>query len=348
MAGSTLFDVRFYTAGVKWPTNPFRFRGQGQLAIETDFVFVRGAVQRTFGLPKHEEHRLRRVDIVNAYASGQDVWFDVIGVKENITVGFSAADRETAACIVALLPARQTESFQREHEENAVFHDRIDYWSPSTPVIWGLLAANIGIFALMWLAIKHFQSELIGPLRQLFERQPNAAAMLHAQQLVEWGSNVGRLTRGGQWWRLVSSMFLHGSLLHLVFNMIALWQVGRLTERIFGSTRFLALYFIAGVSGSIASVLWNPHVNSVGASGAIFGIIGGLLAFLSRANTGVPPTVVTELRASLVPFLLFSLWMGFVYPHTDNAAHIGGLVGGWLAGLLLARSIHLPEQAGAK
>jgi len=348
MAGSTLFDVRFYTAGVKWPTNPFRFRGQGQLAIETDFVFVRGTIQRTFGLPKHEEHRLRRVDIVNAYASGQDVWFDVIGVKETITVGFSAADRETAARIVALLPARQTESFTREHEENAVFHDRIDYWSPSTPVIWGLLAANIGIFALMWLAIKHFQSELIGPLRQLFERQPNAAAMLHAQQLVEWGSNVGRLTRGGQWWRLFSSMFLHGSLLHLVFNMIALWQVGRLTERIFGSTRFLALYFIAGVSGSIASVLWNPHVNSVGASGAIFGIIGGLLAFLSRPNTGVPPTVVTELRASLVPFLLFSLWMGFVYPHTDNAAHIGGLVGGWLAGLLLARSIHLPEQAQAK
>jgi rhomboid protease GluP len=91
-------------------------------------------------------------------------------------------------------------------------------------------------------------------------------------------------------------------------------------------------------------VLWNPHVNSVGASGAIFGIIGGLLAFLGRPNSGVPPTVVSELRSSLVPFLLFSLWMGFVYPHTDNAAHIGGLIGGWLAGHLLARSIHLPEQ----
>lgn len=343
MSGSTVFDVRFYTAGAKWPSNPFRFRGQGELALETDFVFVRGTPQHLF-LSRREEHKLRRVDIINAYANGQDVWFDVLGVKGDMRIGFAAPDRETAARIVSLLPTRQSEAFVREHEENEVFHDRIDYWSPSTPVIWGLLAANIGIFALMWLALKHFQSELVGPLRQLFMRQPNAAAMLHAQQLVEWGSNVGRLTRGGQWWRLVSSMFLHGSLLHLVFNMLALWQVGRLTERIFGSTRFVALYFIAGVSGSIASVLWNPHVNSVGASGAIFGIIGGLLAFLGRANSGVPPTVVSELRSSLVPFLLFSLWMGFAYPHTDNAAHIGGLVGGWLAGHLLARSIHLPEQ----
>ncbi len=344
MGSSTVFAVRFYTAGAKWPSNPFRFRGEGSCEIEADFVFLRGASQRSFRLPRREEHKLRKVDIINAYANGQDVWFDVVGVKETVTVGFSVADRATAARIVALLPTRQSETFVREHEENEVFHDRIDYWSPSTPVIWGLLTANIGIFALMWLARQRYQAELVGPLRELFALQPNASAALHAFQLVDWGSNVGRLTRGGQWWRLVSSMFLHGSFWHLLFNMIALWQVGRLTERIFGSPRFVALYFLAGISGSIASVLWNPHVNSVGASGAIFGVIGGLLAFLGRANSGVPPTVVSELRSSLVPFLLFSLWMGFVYPHTDNAAHIGGLVGGWLAGHLLARSIHLPEQ----
>ena len=344
MAGSTVFDVRFYIAGKNWPSNPFRFLGKGTLEIETDFVFVRGSSQRALRMPQREEHKLRKADIINAYASGQDVWFEVVGVKETETVGFSTLDRETAARIVALLPTRQTEAFVQEHAENEVFHDRIDYWSPSTPVIWGLLAANIGIFALMWLARWKFKSEIVGPLRELFALHPNASAMLHAQQLVDWGSNVGRYTRGGQWWRLVSSMFLHGSVWHLGFNMLALWQVGRLAERIFGSTRFVALYFVAGVAGSLASVLWNPNVNSVGASGAIFGILGGLLAFLGRANTGVPPTVVTELRASLLPFLLFSLWMGFVYPHTDNAAHIGGLVGGWLAGHLLARSIHLPEQ----
>jgi rhomboid protease GluP len=138
-------------------------------------------------------------------------------------------------------------------------------------------------------------------------------------------------------------MFLHGSLLHIAFNMLALWQAGQLVERLFGSLRFATLYMIAGVCGSLASVLWNPHVNSVGASGAIFGILGGLLAFIRREDSGVPQTIVKELRASVLPFLLFNLTAGFLYPHTDNAAHLGGLVGGFLAGHLLARSLHVPE-----
>jgi rhomboid protease GluP len=112
----------------------------------------------------------------------------------------------------------------------------------------------------------------------------------------------------------------------------------------FGSARFLALYMIAGVCGSVASVLWNPHVNSVGASGAIFGIIGGLLAFIRRPDSGVPPTIVKDLRGSLGGFLLFNIAAGMIYPHTDNAAHIGGLVGGYLAGFLLARSLYVPAQ----
>ena len=162
--------------------------------------------------------------------------------------------------------------------------------------------------------------------------------------LVEWGSNAGGKTLHGEWWRLVSSLFLHGSLLHLAFNMLALWQVGQLVERLFGSLRFAALYLIAGVCGSVASVMWNANVNSVGASGAIFGIVGGLFAFMQRENSGVPPTVVQDLRGSLLPFLVFNLTAGFLYPHTDNAAHIGGLAGGWLAGHLLARSLHVPKE----
>ena len=347
MSGSAVFDARFYFGVPNWPTNPFRLRGKGACEVAEDFVILRGTSQRSL-LPRRAEHKLRRADILNAYASGEDVWFDVAGVKENLTVGFSTADRDTAARIVALLPTRTTERFVREHEENEVFHDRLDYWSPSTPAIWGLLAANIGIFALMWLFRKKFETELVIPLRHPWALNPNLAAELQEALLKAWGSNSVNLTLGrGQYWRLVSSAFLHGSLWHLLFNMLALWQVGRLTERIFGSARFVGLYLFAGVSGSVASVLWSVargvSVSSVGASGAIFGIIGGLLAFLSRSHTGVPPTVVSELRRSLLPFLLFSLWMGFVYPHTDNAAHIGGLVGGWLAGHLLARSIHLPE-----
>jgi membrane associated rhomboid family serine protease len=335
-----VFDVRFYRGGQNWPMNPFLFQGAGQLALEPDFVTVRGSSHRSFRFSKREQHRLRMADIVNVRVEGQDVLFDVLGVQSDQEVGFSAGSRDAARRIAALLPARKTPGFEVAYAEREVFHDRIDYWSPSTPVIWCLLAANIGIFFLMWLLRQGHAA--VNP-QSLLAWGSGADALRRSYQLVQWGSNVGRLTLGGQWWRLFTSMFLHGSLLHLAFNMFALWQVGRMVERIFGSARFVGLYLLAGLAGSLASVLWNPHVNSVGASGAIFGIIGGLLAFIGRENSGVPPTVVSDLRGSIGPFLLFNLSAGFIYPHTDNAAHLGGLAGGWLAGHLLARSLHVPK-----
>jgi rhomboid protease GluP len=342
-----VFDVRFYRAGPNWPANSFRFQGPGQLVIEPDFVVVRGSSHRSFRFPKREEQRLRKVDIVNVRAEGEDVIFDVIGVQDNLEIGFSAADRDAARAIAALLPERRTPEFEVAYAEREVFHDRMDYWSPSTPVIKLLLAANIAIFVLMWLARYRHGAPWMPSLLGWGSGPGRAAAMdamLRAVQLVNWGSNEGSRTLHGQPWRLVSSLFLHGSLLHLAFNMLALWQVGQLVERIFGSLRFTGLYLLSGIAGSLASVMWNPHVNSVGASGAIFGIIGGLFAFIGRANSGVPPTVVQDLRGAIGPFLLFNIGAGFLYPHTDNAAHIGGLVGGWLAGHLLARSLHLPQQ----
>jgi membrane associated rhomboid family serine protease len=337
------FDVRFHAGRANWPANPFHFQGKGQIAIEPDFVLVRGSSHRSFRFPVRAEHRLRMVDIVNVHTDGEDVHFHVLGVRENLAVGFSTPDAATAQQIVALLPARRTEAFAIAHAERNDFHDRIDYWSPSTPVLWTLLALNIGIYFLMWLVRRNLPGGAMGSMLG-WGWNSNYDAMLRSVQLVDWGSNVGRLTLHGQWWRLVTSLFLHGSILHLAFNMIALWQVGQLVERLFGSLRFTALYLIAGVCGSLASVMWNAHVNSVGASGAIFGIVGGLLAFMRRENSGVPPTVVQDLRGSLLPFLVFNLAAGFLYPHTDNAAHIGGLAGGWLAGHLLARSLHVPAE----
>jgi len=339
LEGKHKADVRFHRGGRGWPSNPFLFQGPGQVEIEADFVVLRGSSHRSFRFPQRAEHRLRKVDIVNARAEGPDVVFDVVGVDGSREVGFIAADRAAAQAIVADLPARWMPEFEVAYGERETFHDRIDYWSPSTPVIWLLLAANVGIFLLMWLQ-RHDQAPFT--LRTLLGMGRNADAVAQAFQLVAWGSNVGRLTLNGEWWRLVTSMFLHGNLLHLAFNMFALWQVGQLVERIFGSARFVALYMAAGICGSLASVLWNPFASSVGASGAIFGIIGGLLAFIRRKDSGVPPTVVADLRGSILPFLLFNLTAGFLYPHTDNAAHIGGLVGGWVAGHVLARSLHVP------
>jgi rhomboid protease GluP len=330
IAGGQVFEVRFYVDGKYRPQNPFKFFGKGTITIEPDFVTVSGRRYRVIGSGKPETHRLRMVDIVNVRTDGKSMWFDVLGVKTDVTIGFGVPDAPAIEQLLELLPRRQTDDFAIAQAEQEVFHDRIDQLTPSTPVIWVLLALNVLIFVLMQLSPASRGS-------------PGAQSM----QLVLWGSNAGPLTLHGQWWRLMTSMFLHGGLLHIGFNMLALWQAGRLVERMFGSARFLALYMIAGVCGSLASVLWNPHVNSVGASGAIFGIIGGLLAFIGRSDSGVPATVGRDLRGSLSGFLLFNIVAGFVYPHTDNAAHLGGLAGGYLAGHLLARSLHVATQRQA-
>jgi len=344
MTGSEVFAVRFH-AGANRPANPFRFRGQGQLVVEPDFVLVRGSSHRSFRFPVRQEHRLRKADIVNVRRDGGDLLFDVLGVKDSMTIGCSTAGSSAAEAIAALLPARQTEEFAVAHAEREEFHDRIDYWSPSTPVTWTLLALNIGIFLLMWWQ-RHEHGNIAAQTLGMMDWKNNAASMMRSVQLVEWGSNAGRRTLNGEWWRLLTSMFLHGGPLHLLVNMVVLYQAGQLAERIFGSLRFTGLYLIAGLCGSLASVLWNPHGNSVGASGALFGIVGGLLAFIRRENSGVPPTVVKDMQGALLPFLLFNIGAGFLYPHTDNAAHLGGLLGGWLAGHLLARSLHVPAAAG--
>ena len=98
------FDVRFHTGRANLPANPFHFQGKGQVAVEPDFVTVRGSVHRSFRLPARAEHRLRMVDIVNAYSEGRDVHFHVLGVRENQLVGFSLPDEDTARRLLALLP----------------------------------------------------------------------------------------------------------------------------------------------------------------------------------------------------------------------------------------------------
>src|SRR5256885_9963961 len=98
------------------------------------------------------------------------------------------------------------------------------------------------------------------------------------QQLVGSGANFGPLTFNGEWWRLITYAFLHGSLLHIAFNMWCLWDLGALCESLYGRATFAALYLITGVAGGVASIGWRPLGGTVGASGAIFGLAGALVA----------------------------------------------------------------------
>jgi len=199
----------------------------------------------------------------------------------------------------------------------------------STPPAWVtpvIIAANVLVFAAMLAA----GAGLL---------QPDPA--VH----VRYGSNFGPLTSAGEWWRLGTSVFIHFGLLHLAFNMWALWNAGRLVEQLYGTLPFAMLYAFAGVAGSLASVAWHPGVNSAGASGAIFGLIGALLVYVLNPRNGVPPAAVRALRNSALVFVAIAVAFGLVYPGIDNAAHLGGLAGGALMGGLLARPLDAARPA---
>ena len=150
--------------------------------------------------------------------------------------------------------------------------------------------------------------------------------------LIPWGSNYGPLALQGEWWRLASAMFLHAGMLHLFVNMYTLWSFGGLCERIFGPSLFLAIYLVGGICASGFSLLWNPLVNSVGASGAICAILGATIAYMLDSRNDVPPSVLSEELKSLGTFLIFSVVAVIQHAPLDHAAHFGGLVSGFLIG----------------
>ena len=157
--------------------------------------------------------------------------------------------------------------------------------------------------------------------------------------LIAWGADFGPRTMAGEWWRLITSAFLHLNPLHLAFNMWALWNVGRLVERMAGNIGFVLLYAVSAIGGNIASLAWHPHVVSGGASGAIFGICGALIAYVFTRKDTVPAEILSQLKSSMGGFLVYNIAFGFMVPGIDNAAHLGGLTSGFLFGLLISQPI---------
>lgn len=150
-------------------------------------------------------------------------------------------------------------------------------------------------------------------------------------ELLEWGANRRSETSGGDWWRLVSSMFLHGGIMHLFLNVYGLVLAAIFVEPIFGRTRYFVLYFISGICGSLASIYWYENTISVGASGAIFGLYGSILGLLLTNEFEGEKRVILLLVGPYVGInLLFGLTGGI-----DNAAHMGGLIAGAVSGLIL-------------
>ncbi len=195
----------------------------------------------------------------------------------------------------------------------------------SSPFITYILLAAIVI---VW-GITAFLSQSFRPLNAV---------------LVVFGANFGPAILAGQTWRLFTSMFLHGGIEHLGLNAYALFIFGIEMERIFGPDRYLVIYILTGLFGSLASFAWSgERTFSVGASGAIFGIVGMSLAYFYLHRESFGELGRSRLNGILV-IIGINLVFGLTVPRIDNMAHMGGLVAGIVLGYALAPRYQVAGQ----
>lgn len=164
-----------------------------------------------------------------------------------------------------------------------------------------------------------------------------------ARDLISWGADFGPLTLDHQWWRLITGTFLHIGIMHLLLNMYALMYIGLLLEPLLGKLKFAAAYLLTALVASVVSVIVHGFTVSAGASGAIFGMYG---VFLSMLTTNIiEKTVRKQLLVSIGFFVIFNLLYG-TKQGIDNAAHIGGLLSGFIIGYLYYPSLSKADNKG--
>jgi len=136
----------------------------------------------------------------------------------------------------------------------------------------------------------------------------------------------GPYIRIGDYYRLVTGIFLHGGIFHLFFNCYSLYIVGAQIESFLGKIKFLIIYLFSGICGSLFSMMFGGDVASIGASGAIFGLLGSLVYFGYHYRVYLGNVI----KSQIIPLIILNLMLGFITPGVDNFAHIGGLIGGTL------------------
>lgn len=172
------------------------------------------------------------------------------------------------------------------------------------PVVSTLIAINVLIHILSWIPI-------LGP------------------NIFNYGVGYNRLIAEGEWWRFITPMFLHGGLMHLLFNMFSLFLFGPELERLTGKVRFITVYGLAGLFATVATYFLQPlEYLHVGASGAIFGVFGAYGALLYYGGRALP-----QLKQIILPILVISVIMTFLTPNINVTAHIAGMITGFLIGL---------------
>jgi rhomboid protease GluP len=175
---------------------------------------------------------------------------------------------------------------------------------------------------------------LLAGIGAVFALELTTGAIQDPRVLVRLGALVPVLVWAGEWWRLLTAMFLHGGWLHIALNGWALYQLGGIFEAWMGSARMALTYFASGLAGSLASLFFLRGDLSVGASGAIFGVLGALVGVLIRRRDRLQPQA-KALLTQLLTWAGINVFLGFSTPNIDNAAHLGGAAAGLVLGLLL-------------
>ncbi len=187
-----------------------------------------------------------------------------------------------------------------------------------------LVAVNIALYAITWYLTQTAASAELSPTPALGGIDPRV--------LVRLGGKYGPpIFADQQWWRLVTAMFLHGGLFHVGMNLWCLFDLGPAVESLFSTTKFIVLYLVTGVAGFLLSLWWNPGRLSIGASGAILGLIGILIgASFHHGHLG------KEFRRQLWRWVIYIFIFGLLpFFAVDNAAHLGGLASGFLLGYVV-------------
>jgi rhomboid protease GluP len=274
------------------------------------------------GLPYKRSVTLDRERITNVETASRSVRFEYqrstarhnVGRRQAVTCEFETPG--VAEEFAGLLPGERTPDFRPQLADELAFEQRLRAHVPQVPVVMALIALNIVAFVM---GVAHAVGWPVAD----------------DSGLVGLGSNFGPYTTDGEWWRLVTANFLHLGILHLALNMWALAAMGPLVERLYGSWIYLFIYLVTGVASALTSISWDPAVHSVGASGAILGGYGALLATLLRGRGLIPRGVIGPMRDSTWFYVLSIFVVGLFSSSVDNAAHVGGFVAGFAMGLVL-------------
>jgi rhomboid protease GluP len=307
------------------PPNNLHLEGAGTLVFEFDrVVLVPDLAPEPYAVQK-PEFEFTEIANVTLIAPAHLV---VIRTSDGLRyASVWAHSRLQAEQIRRLLPNITTQDFQHGWPSVEESARKVRSLDASAPVTATLVVANI----VMYLVTLSVES---GSSRDIWD------------EYIRLGSQYGPLVWHGEPWRLLTATFLHAGFGHLAGNMIALLVLGPMTERLYGSPRFTLIYLMAALAGNVLSGCVHPGGNSVGASGAIMGVLGAMGAFAARWPKELAFPDHARMAAAALSMAGQALIFG-MQPGIDNAAHIGGLLAGFAVGWPLARGLDPWERATA-